>query len=65
VSYYVGYPIHGYDANISGTDLEQKESAFLAYAAHDGGVCQTMAHCQEVPTYGSYLTRQYQDFATP
>ena len=56
---YIGYPVHGYDPNVSAPDLEQKEAAFLAYAHYDRGVCQSFGQCAETPTYGSYLTRQY------
>ena len=56
---YIGYPIHGYAANISGDDLVEKEAAFLAYAQYDGGVCRTVIQCSSMPTYGNYLTRQY------
>jgi hypothetical protein len=56
---YIGYPIHDYDANVSGEDLALKEAAFLAYAKFDGGVCQSLAECAETPTYGAYIARQY------
>jgi LmbE family N-acetylglucosaminyl deacetylase len=58
VKLYVGYPIHGYPANVSGSDLEQKEAAFFVYAQYDGDVCRTIAACQST-AYGFYLTRQY------
>jgi LmbE family N-acetylglucosaminyl deacetylase len=58
---YVGYPIRGYESNISGTDLVRKEAAFFAYAQHDGGVCNSVAQCASVPTYDAYLSRQYQE----
>jgi len=56
---YIGYPIHGYESNISGLDLAQKEAAFLAYAQYDGGVCHSVAICARTPTYGTYISRQY------
>jgi LmbE family N-acetylglucosaminyl deacetylase len=56
---YIGYPIHGYDENVTGADLAQKEAAFLAYARHDGGVCQSEIECTDTPTYGAYISRQY------
>lgn len=59
-SYYVGYPIRPNPANVSGLELEQKEAAFLEYAKYDGGVCQTDVICDNTPTYGSYLHREYQ-----
>ncbi|HSX43531.1 MAG TPA: PIG-L family deacetylase [Candidatus Saccharimonadales bacterium] len=57
---YIGYPIHGYDENITGDDQGQKEAAFLAYAQYDGGVCHTVAQCAGMTTYDAYLHRQYQ-----
>ena len=60
VKRYMGYPIHGYDPNVSGDDLQKKEAAFLAYAKFDGGVCHTVDDCSRTSTYGSYLIRQYQ-----
>ena len=59
VKHYIGYPVHGYSANVEGQDLEEKEAAFLAYAKYDGGVCQSVLQCAETPTYGSYINRQY------
>jgi LmbE family N-acetylglucosaminyl deacetylase len=61
---YIGYPIHGYDENVSGTDLHNKEAAFLAYARHDGGVCQSEIECADTPTYGAYISRQYTETPT-
>jgi LmbE family N-acetylglucosaminyl deacetylase len=62
---YIGYPIHGYDANVTGADLEQKEATFLIYAKYDGGVCQSLAECVETPTYGAYIARQYTADSAP
>lgn len=59
VTRYIGYPIHGYESNISGDDLTQKEAAFLLYANYDGGVCHSIAQCSQTATYGAYLSRQY------
>jgi hypothetical protein len=47
------------DANIEPTELAQKETAFMAYAAYDGGVCQTLEDCYANTAYGYYLPRQY------
>jgi len=58
-THYIGYPIHGYDANVSGDDLTQKQNAFFAYAHYDGGVCGSIARCARTPVYDSYLQRQY------
>ena len=60
IKYYVGYPIRGMDANVSGADLRAKEAAFLAYAKFDGATCQSEEQCQSAHAYGAYLTRQYQ-----
>lgn len=57
---YIGYPIHGYPANVSGRDLAEKQAAFFAYARYDGGVCDSVAQCAEVPAYDSYISREYQ-----
>jgi LmbE family N-acetylglucosaminyl deacetylase len=57
--FYIGYPIHQLPANISDGDLQAKETAFLAYAKHDGGVCHSVTDCAKNPAYGAYLLRQY------
>jgi LmbE family N-acetylglucosaminyl deacetylase len=57
---YIGYPIHGYAANVSGQDLTDKQAAFFAYAQYDGNVCKSVEQCAGVPTYNSYISRQYQ-----
>jgi LmbE family N-acetylglucosaminyl deacetylase len=59
VKFYVGYPIHGYPANVTGTELAEKEAAFFAYARYDFGVCRTLVACQNT-TYKFYLSREYQ-----
>ena len=59
VAHYVGYPVHAAAPNVFDEALQQKQSVFLNYAAHDHGVCQTEISCQEDPAYGAYLTRQY------
>jgi LmbE family N-acetylglucosaminyl deacetylase len=61
IKFYTGYPIHQMPANVTGPDLITKESAFIDYAKFDGGVCQSLAQCQQSSTYGSYLTREYQN----
>jgi LmbE family N-acetylglucosaminyl deacetylase len=60
IKFYIGYPIHSMPANVSGAQLAQKEATFLAYAKYDGAVCHTIQQCQATPTYGAYLTREYQ-----
>ncbi|MFZ1249822.1 MAG: PIG-L family deacetylase [Candidatus Saccharimonadales bacterium] len=63
---YVGYPIHSLPQNVGGDDLARKQAAFMAYAAHDGGVCQHIDACYAHSVYGIYLGRQYTEemFAT-
>ncbi|MEO8105512.1 MAG: PIG-L family deacetylase [Candidatus Saccharibacteria bacterium] len=58
--YFVGYPVHDMADNVSGQDLVDATTAFLMYARHDGGVCQTEAQCRTTPTYNAYLRTQYQ-----
>jgi LmbE family N-acetylglucosaminyl deacetylase len=58
---YIGYPIHSYQDNISDEDRSQKEAAFLAYGAYDGGVCHSTDECDQTPTYSAYIARQYTD----
>jgi LmbE family N-acetylglucosaminyl deacetylase len=60
LTYYEGYPIRELPANVDGVLYTEKLAAFLAYARHDSGVCQTVIQCDNTPTYGSYLKRQYQ-----
>jgi LmbE family N-acetylglucosaminyl deacetylase len=61
VKRYIGYPVHGFDNNVDGTDLTQKEDAFFAYGQYDGGACHTMVTCsQGTSVYQFYLPRQYQ-----
>ena len=62
---YIGYPIHGYEGNVSDKDFDEKEAAFLSYATFDGGVCRTVAECRESSTYGAYLARQYKEGEQP
>jgi hypothetical protein len=61
IKYYIGYPIREMPANVTGTALAAKEDTFLAYAKYDGGACQTLQICQSTPTYGAYLSREYQN----
>jgi LmbE family N-acetylglucosaminyl deacetylase len=63
LQFYIGYPVHQLAANVSGADLQAKESAFLAYAGFDGDVCRTAQQCRQTPTYNAYLTRQYKTTA--
>ena len=37
----------------------QREAMFLEYAKSDGAVCHSAEQCYALPSYGSYLTRQY------
>ncbi|MET0779332.1 MAG: PIG-L family deacetylase [Candidatus Saccharimonadales bacterium] len=59
LSFYVGYPIRGMQANLAGQDLKDKEDAFFAYAKFDDGVCDSEQMCMYGTNYGAYLTRQY------
>ena len=59
ITYYIGYPIHELRPNVEGKDLIDKNDAFAAYGAFDGGVCHGMDQCAKSSTYGSYLSRQY------
>lgn len=61
LTFYKGYPVHELVPNVEGADLDAKEAAFAAYATFDGGVCHSLASCQQNPAYGNYLTRQYQN----
>jgi LmbE family N-acetylglucosaminyl deacetylase len=63
LQFYIGYPVHQMAANVSGADLQAKESAFLTYAGFDGNVCRTAQQCRQTPTYNAYLTRQYKTTA--
>jgi LmbE family N-acetylglucosaminyl deacetylase len=59
---YLGYPASWKPANLTGRDLGTKQASWLAYAAHDPVVPQTLAACAigDGQMYGSWLVRQYQ-----
>jgi LmbE family N-acetylglucosaminyl deacetylase len=59
IQHYVGYPVVGNPVNLPEDRITHKHDAFLAYAKHDGAVCQSVIECQQTITYGNYLTRQY------
>ncbi len=59
IKHFIGYPVHALPENVSGKELEDKTAAFLSYAKHDGGVCQSVDACAVNPAYGFYLPRQY------
>lgn len=59
IKFYIGYPIHSLEDNISPEDLVAKETAFLAYSKFDDSVCSSSEDCRYTSTYGSYLPRQY------
>ena len=61
IKFYVGYPIHQFPENVTGTELKEKELAFFSYAEFDGGVCHSLSTCQSNSTYSTYLQRQYQN----
>lgn len=55
---YLDYQISNYPANLSGTDITQKQNAFFAYTPYDSSVCQTPSQCSG-QNYGQWLLRQY------
>lgn len=59
ITYYVGYPVHGMEQNVSGEDLDQKTQTFLTFSKFDGAVCHSIQECNTHATYGLYLGRQY------
>jgi LmbE family N-acetylglucosaminyl deacetylase len=59
IKYYMGYPIANMAPNVFGSDLEQKQAAFLRYTGFYGGTCHTREGCSRDPAYGAYLRRQY------
>ena len=61
ITFYIGYPIHGFTNNVFGQDLTDKVNTFLAYAKYDGSVCHSLGECMASHEYGSYLSREYQD----
>ncbi len=60
IKYYVGYPVHAWQPNVSNDDLSAKSAAFFAYAQHDPGVCRDLMSCRQQGVYGFYLERQYE-----
>ncbi|HWT55743.1 MAG TPA: PIG-L family deacetylase [Candidatus Microsaccharimonas sp.] len=67
IAYYAGYPIHAYESNVTGSDLDRKERAFFAYSDFDKAACANAVMCDKSGVYGAYLTRQYRvdDLADP
>ncbi|MEK7576507.1 MAG: PIG-L family deacetylase [Patescibacteria group bacterium] len=61
---YYDYQISLLPSNVTGTDLINKEDAFLAYAQYDPLVCNSPAACANT-SYGSWLSRQYKIEPTP
>jgi hypothetical protein len=61
VKFYIGYPIHAMNQNVFGDDITDKKTAFFSYAKFDDAVCKSDNNCSHVPTYGSYLVREYQN----
>lgn len=59
IKYYLGYTGRDKPQNVFGELLKQKEQAFNAYTSFDNVGCTTMEACDKMPTYGSYLKRQY------
>lgn len=57
---YRGYTSSNYAANVSGSSLDSKWNAFLAYTPHDAYICQTKAACSASGNpYSTWLSRQY------
>jgi LmbE family N-acetylglucosaminyl deacetylase len=61
INFYIGYPITQRSENVTGTDLQEKEATFLAYAKYDGRSCQTLQSCLQNGNYGVYFTREYRN----
>ncbi len=60
--FYMGYPVHELEPNLSPEDLALKQAAFMAYAHFDGSVCRRAAEpCRESDVYEAYLAREYQN----
>jgi LmbE family N-acetylglucosaminyl deacetylase len=59
IAYYIGYPIHAFDPNVSAEDFALKEQAFMAYSNYDGAACSSPELCAESGVYDAYLARQY------
>jgi len=60
IKFYLGYPSYGRPSNVFGTDLQQSEDAFFAYAKFDPSVCGSEIACQKSKaSYGAYLHTQY------
>lgn len=59
LTYYLGYPVHELPPNVSGSDLDQKNAAFLSFGNFDGAVCHSVQECNTHAVYGIYLSRQY------
>lgn len=53
-----GYNASSLPANVAGSDKTAKETTFLAYAAFDHNVCQTLTACQSAP-FSSWISHQY------
>ena len=61
---YKGYPTRQLPENVSGQQLLEKQNAFMSYAKHDPGVCQTMKECTDATAYGKYVPRQHKTLIT-
>ncbi|KAB8070670.1 putative deacetylase LmbE-like domain-containing protein [Aspergillus leporis] len=55
---YTGYPVESSTQNVFGDDLEAKQSAFFAHAAHDPNVCHDLVDCGDGKET-QWLQRQY------
>ncbi len=59
IRHYAGYSVRTLPENVSGEALHRKTETFLRYAQHDPGVCHSHDECDNTPTYGGYLRREY------
>ena len=59
IRYYLGYSARQMPVNVTGSDLQEKQTAFLAYSQFDDAVCQSLEQCKTTLTYNAYLSRQY------
>ena len=62
IYYYLGYPVHELEANISsGPDFEKKVAAFLFYSRNDPSTCNSYQDCLHGNNaYKYYLSRNYE-----
>jgi hypothetical protein len=59
IRYYLGYSVRQMPVNVTGLDLQEKQTAFLNYSQFDNAVCHSLEQCKTTLTYNAYLSRQY------